>query len=204
MAERLAVSRLASAPAEASFAGDEDRAGVGTRLLAYVLDSIVLFAFTMLFAAAAFLNIFLRSDSGREDPSDAAIWASVAILMATVPAWLLLNLLLSVRRKQTIGQYVLGLGVFNENGRPAGAPRLIVYWLGLHPLLFHPLLAGFWFLLAYASVSLSQSELAFVGSLAVGLVCLVAPLANFVFLLIDPQRRAIHDRLAGLKVVSLD
>jgi uncharacterized RDD family membrane protein YckC len=204
MAERLAVSRIAAGRAEAGFAGDELHANLGPRLLAYALDTVVLFGFTMVFAAVAFLNILLRSDSGRSDVSDQAIWTSVIVLMLTVPSWFAANLLLMLTRKQTVGQYVLGLGITDEFGDRPRPLKLVAYWLALHPLLFHPFLAGFWFLLAYASISLSQSEAVFVGSLAVGLASMVGPLANFIFLILDPQRRAIHDRVAGLKVVSLD
>jgi hypothetical protein len=35
------------------------------------------------------------------------------------------------------------------------------------------------------------------------MLCLLAPLAGFAFMSIDPDRRAIHDRLANLHVVRL-
>jgi uncharacterized RDD family membrane protein YckC len=203
MAERLGTARLAAQASARRPADDADHAGLGPRSLAYLLDSLILFAFTMLFALAAFLNIFLRSDSGRENPSDAEIWASVLILMLTVPCWFLLNVVLSAKRGQSLGQYVIGLQVVREEGRDAGFLRLLAYLLALHPLLFHPLLAGFWLLFAYVSISLSESTIVFLAALAMALLCLLGPLANLLVALSDPQRRGLHDRIAGTKVVRV-
>ena len=208
MAERFATSRLVAKSQTNVNAGHvsegPDHAGLGVRIVAYFIDSLVLVGFTSLFVAAAGVNVYLRSESGRENPSDAAIWDSVAILMATVPAWLLLNLLLDLRRGQSIGQYMLGLRVARGDGGEPGTARHLLHWLALHPLLFHPLLAGFWLLFAYVSISLSGSELLFVGSVTVALLCLLAPLACFFFALRDSQRRGLHDWIAGTKVVSIE
>jgi hypothetical protein len=35
------------------------------------------------------------------------------------------------------------------------------------------------------------------------LLCFLAPLAGLAFMLSDPERRAIHDRLSGLRVQRL-
>ena len=204
MAERLAVSRL-SVQRKANFAPQaQEHANLGARVFAYAVDSLVLFAFTMLFVSAAFLNVFFRSDSGRTNPSDAVLWDSVAILMATVPAWLLFNLLLTLRRGQSVGQYIVGLRLVRERGSSPGLLRILVYWLALHPLLFHPLLAAFWIILGLVSVSLAESQVAFIGSVAVALLCLIAPLAGFLFALGDSERRGIHDWIAGTKLVRIE
>lgn len=179
---------------------DEDRAGLGARLVAYLLDSVVLFAFTTLFAALASLVILASSDFGAENPSDSAFSIFGIVLLATMPAWLLVNVLLLRRRGQTIGQYVMGLKVAMEDGSPPSARNLVVYWLALHPLFFHPMLAGFWLLLAFYALT---SDVMFIVSLALALLSLVAPLAALIFALVDPQHRALHDRLAGAKVVHL-
>ena len=65
MAERVAASRLATPRKATPTTGAGPRAGLGTRALSFLLDSLVLFAFTMLFATASFLDIFFRSDSGK-------------------------------------------------------------------------------------------------------------------------------------------
>jgi uncharacterized RDD family membrane protein YckC len=204
MAERIAASRLATQAGAGYVSQPANAAGRAARALAYLIDSIVLFGFTMLFATASFLNIFLRSDSGQVNASDAAIWTSVAILMLTVPGWFLFNLLLGVRRSQTVGQYVIGLCAVKDDEARPGAARLALYWLALHPLLFHPLLAVFWLLFAYVSISLAADEIVFLAACAIALLCVLAPVAGVLFSLGDRRHRMIHDRVAGLTVVRLE
>jgi uncharacterized RDD family membrane protein YckC len=205
MAERLAAALgSASRPRTSENYADEDRrASLPTRILAYILDSVLLFGFTMAFATASFLVVFLRTDEGEGHISDSTAWIAVAILVATIPAWFVFSLIMGLRRGQTVGQYVMGLRVVTEDDRPPGLSRLLAYWLALHPLLFHPILGGSWLALAYVSISLSDSTVVFVVALALTLFCLVGPIAGLLFALADPQRRALHDRLAGTKVVRL-
>jgi uncharacterized RDD family membrane protein YckC len=65
------------------------------------------------------------------------------------------------------------------------------------------MLSGPWLLVGFLGVALAENEVILVLALALALLCLVGPLANFVFALFDPQHRALHDRLAGLRVVRL-
>lgn len=198
MAERLAASAMkvrtsASTP-------DEGRAALGPRLLAYLLDSLVLFVFTILFVSIASLAIISSSDFGEQNPSDRAFSIFAIVLLATMPCWLLLNVLLIHKRGQTLGQYVLGLRLATEDGSEPTLGRLLLYWLALHPLLFHPLLAGFWIFIAF--FSLGNNGIVIL-SLGMALLSIVAPLASLLFALVDPEHRALHDRLAGLRVVHL-
>ena len=204
MAERVAASRLVTSRSSLSNPDLAERAGLGVRVFSFLLDSLVLFAFTMLFATAAFLDIFFRSDSGKSNPSDAAIWTGVAVLVAAVPCWLVFNLFLGARRGQTVGQYVLGLRVRREDGRAPGIARLVLYWLALHPVLFHPLLTLFWGLLAYVSLSLSGSPTLVLGSLFVALLSLVGPIVALISISADAGRRGLHDRVAGVVVLKLE
>jgi uncharacterized RDD family membrane protein YckC len=200
MVEPLAASRLAAASVSNGYAALADRAGLTSRILAYLLDSLILFAFTMLFAALSGLAMFLRTNGGEQAITDADQWLSIAIYLAAMPAWLVANLALNQARGQTAGQFVIGLRVLQEDGSRAGRSRLLVYWLALHPLFFHPLFGISWIVLAWAAL---LSEAAFVLSLAVAILCFAAPVAGLAFALSDSQRRAIHDRLAGIKVVRL-
>ncbi|HLF72403.1 MAG TPA: RDD family protein [Dehalococcoidia bacterium] len=202
MAERLAASGFASGASAAYASGDH--AGIGVRLLAYALDSIVMVAFAGVFATLAFLAILLSTDSGYSSPSDGSIWVAEAFLIATIPAWLALNVWLGIKRGQTVGQYVVGLRVVTEEGEAPAPKRWLLYWLALHPLLFHPVFAGFWALFAYLGVTIAENTAVAVFAGAMTGLCLVAPLFGLGFALSDPQRRAIHDRLAGARVVRLD
>jgi uncharacterized RDD family membrane protein YckC len=184
-------------------ASEQAHAAASARVLAYLIDSVVLFCFSMIFAVAAGLVLFLDSDQGRDQITDAEAWAFTAISAATILAWLVAGVVMHLKLGQTVGQYVIGLRVQNEDGTAPQARRLLVYWLALHPLLYHPLFCGIWFLVAYVGISLAESDALFVLGTAMGLLSLVAPLAGLVYMLSDPQRRTIHDRLAGVRVQRL-
>jgi uncharacterized RDD family membrane protein YckC len=204
MAERLAAPGIAlSSGAGVVYAEADGRDAFGSRVLAYLVDTAVLFGFATLFTVLAGLVILVGTGSGRNTISDTQEWAFSAILLATWPAWLLFNLALCARRGQTVGQYVIGLRIVDEAGDAPGYRRVLGYLLSLHPLIFHPMLSGPWLLVGFLGVALAENEVILVLALAVALLCLVGPLANFVFALFDPQRRALHDRLAGLRVVRL-
>ena len=204
MAERVAGSRLAvNADVSTPNVSEDDSAGLGQRCLAFAVDSVLLFGFSMAFSAAAFLVIFLGSDTGRSNITDDQEWAFVAFLLATFPAWLVFNVGLMINRGHTVGQYILGLRVVDESGRKPDAGRVLLYWLALHPLLFHPLLALPWGLFATLGVTVAGSEFLFVFALAMAVLCLVTPFVTLLFVAIDPGRRGIHDRLARIEVVRL-
>jgi uncharacterized RDD family membrane protein YckC len=189
--------------ATSGIADEQAQAGASARVLAYLIDSVVLFCFSIVFLLMAGLVLFLDSDQGRDQISDSEAWAFVVIMMATVPAWLLAGWSMYARLGQTAGQYVLGLRVQNEDGTPPRAGRLLLYWLAFHPLLYHPFFSGIWLLFAYVGITLADSEALFVLGTMLALLSVAAPAIGLVFMLSDPQRRTIHDRLVGLRVQRL-
>jgi uncharacterized RDD family membrane protein YckC len=204
MAERLAAPGIAvEIDASTGYAEDSDHAGAGARILAYLVDSVVLFCFSIVFLAAAFLVLFLDSEQGRDEISDGEGWWIVVILLALLPAWIVCNVLLCLKRGQTVGQYLMGLSIIGEDGSPPRVGRLVTYWLALHPLVFHPILSGVWLFLAWLLVAKTTNEFAVIVAGAMALLCFVAPVAGLTFMLSDPQRRTIHDRLSGLRVQRL-
>jgi uncharacterized RDD family membrane protein YckC len=205
MAERLAAPRVAEGlNAGGAGAGDREEASLGLRVLAYAFDSAALFAVTMVFASISLLYLFLRTDFGETTSvPDSVTWTCVGLLMAAIPAWYFANVYLCKRRAQTVGQYLAGLSIENESGRPPGLFTLVIYFLGLHPLLFHPIIGVLWFTFAWTTISLAENSLVFVAVLTLAILCVAAPIATFIFALSDPLRRGIHDRLTGLRVVRL-
>ena len=189
--------------ASTGYANDTDHAGAGARILAYLIDSVVLFCFSIIFLVAAFLVLFIDSDEGRDEISNGEGWAVVALLLANLPAWVACSVLLCHKRGQTVGQYLMGLGIVAEDGSQPRLGRLVTYWLGLHPLVFHPLMSVVWLFLAWILVAKTTNEVAVIVAGAMALLCFVAPLAGLVLMLSDPQRRALHDRLSGLRVQRL-
>lgn len=203
MAQRFAAARIAARSLERDSAHDVDldHAPLSSRILAYLIDSIALAGISLLFFAAAGVNVYVRSDGGRETLSDAAITDSFLILMATIPVWLLLSLALDIRGGQSVGKYVIGLQAVGIDGRPAGPARHLLHWLALHPLLFHPFIGVFFASFAIYSVSFAESSVLLFSGLAMTLLCILAPVASLFFALGDSQRRGIHDWLAAMKVV---
>ncbi|GAG20640.1 unnamed protein product [marine sediment metagenome] len=172
-----------------------------TRLVAFVLDLIVLFSALALFFAVAFLQILIRTDFGEKDTPDSAVWAA-AIMLATY-CFLFLPLYfvgLWVWRGQTVGQVAMAIKVVRRDGRPMGLARAAVRVGGLN---FLPFVFGA-SLLALLATGLAEDALT-----ALILVLTLAALALIVIQIVgslmipfDQQRRALHDRLADTLVVE--
>ena len=172
-----------------------------TRLVAFVLDLIVLFSVLALFFAVAFLQILIRTDFGEKDTPNSAVWAA-AIMLATY-CFLLLPLYfvgLWVWRGQTVGQVAMAIKVVRRDGRPMGLARAAVRVGGLN---FLPLVFGA-SLLALLATGLAEDALT-----ALILVLTLAALALIVIQIVgslmipfDQQRQALHDRLADTIVVE--
>ncbi len=202
MAERLAAARrAAAAQTDAGFKRyAEAGAGFGPRLLAYLIDSTLLFAFLMLFFVLAGLVIFVDSGFGERDASDAAFDAFSVVLVVSLPVWFLAMLALLARRGQSLGQYFMGLRVVREDGARLDAGGAARYLLALHPLLFHPFLGGVCGFIALQGV-ISVREALFALGAAAAVLCIVAPLVTWLYALADPDRRPLHDRVAGASVI---
>jgi uncharacterized RDD family membrane protein YckC len=172
-----------------------------TRLVAFVLDVIVLVSVFALFFAVAFLQILLRTDFGEKDTPDSAIWAA-AIIIATY-CFLFLPLYfvgLWVWRGQTVGQMAMAIKVVRRDGRPMGLARAAVRVGGLSflPAIF---VAS---LLALLATGLAEDAL--IGIIwvlsATALALIVIQIAGFLMIPFDQQRQALHDRLADTLVVE--
>jgi uncharacterized RDD family membrane protein YckC len=114
-----------------------------TRLVAFVLDVIVLLSVFALFFAVAFLQLLLRSDFGDVDPPDSAFYlAAVIILIYFLPFLPLYFLALWVWRGQTVGKMAMAIKVVRRDGHPLGVGTALLRLVGY---LFSTLLlfAGF-------------------------------------------------------------
>ena len=115
-----------------------------TRLVAFILDLIVLASFFALFVAFAWLQFLLRTDFGDHDPPDQALYcrgdhhrhrtslAFVPLYFVGLWAW----------RGQTLGKMAVAIRVVRTDGRPAGVGAALLRLVGY---LFSTLLlfAGF-------------------------------------------------------------
>ncbi len=180
-------------------------AHLSARVSAYFVDSIVLFAFILIFFVIAGLELLIADSRTAEDPSDAAFYAFAAIALGgSLIAWSAFNLTLMRWRGQTIGMYVIGIKTVGEDGTALTTGRTLLRWFGLHPLLFHPLLLPIWLILSYLIFAATPSRAALAISLVPVLLCLVAPVVSLSTALLDRERRALHDRLAHTLVVHIE
>jgi len=172
-----------------------------TRLVAFVLDMIVLFSVLALFFAVAFLQILLRTDFGEKDTPDSAVWAA-AIMLATY-CFLFLPLYfvgLWVWRGQTVGQVAMAIKVVRRDGRPMGLARAAVRVGGLN---FLPLVFGASLLALLATGLAEDALIAIIWVLIAAALALMAiQVLGFLMIPFDQQRQALHDRLADTIVVE--
>lgn len=172
-----------------------------TRLVAFVLDLIVLFSVLALFFAVAFLQILIRTGFGEKDTPDSAVWAA-AIMLATY-CFLFLPLYfvgLWVWRGQTVGQVAMAIKVVRRDGRPMGLARAAVRVGGLN---FLPLVFGASLLALLATGLAEDALIAIIWVLIAAALALMAiQVLGFLMIPFDQQRQALHDRLADTIVVE--
>ena len=179
-----------------------ETAGLGPRLVAYLLDSVFLSLFALVFAIIGGAIVFFSSDGGESNPSDEAFSALVVVVLLTLPAWVFFTAAMFLRRGQSVGQYLMGLEITRDDGGMPGNAQVVAYTLCLHPLIFNPIMAIVWAYAAYQSV-IEESLLLLIVGMTMAILCLVAPLASLVFAASDARRRGIHDRLAGMRVIKV-
>jgi uncharacterized RDD family membrane protein YckC len=201
MAEESVAGRLAAARGNGADDSAET-AGLGARLVAYLLDSVFLSLFALVFAIIGGAIVFFSSDGGETNPSDEAFSALVVVILLTMPAWLLFTVVMFWRRGQSIGQYLMGLEITRDDGGVPGNAQIAAFSLCLHPLLFNPIMAIIWAYAAYQSL-IQESLLFVIISITMAVLCVAAPFAGLAFAAADRRRRGIHDRLAGMRVIKV-
>ena len=185
-------------------ASERPVANLNARISGYLVDSIILVAFILVFFVVGGAVLLFTSDFGVGDPPDWAYYACAALFAGgTLLAWTVFNLALLRWRGQTAGMYVLGIKTVGADGA-ISTGRLLVRWFGLHPLLFHPLLLPIWAVVSLLLVSFTLNEIVLAVTLCLVLFCIAAPIAGLITMVVDPERRALHDRLAGTLVIHLE
>ena len=116
-------------------------AGLELRVVAFLLDTIVMVSFFMLFAAAGGLQTLLRSDFGDVDPPDSAFYVWVAFILAFIPFAVLYFAVLWSRRGQTVGMMAVHIKVAGRDRYPLSFGRALARTL-LWPLSIIPLGLG--------------------------------------------------------------
>jgi len=122
-------------------------ASLQLRIVAFILDTIVLASCFMLFVAAGGLQTLLRSDFGDVDPPESAYYIWLGFILAFIPFAFLYFALLWFWRGQSVGMMAVHIAVARRNGEPlsmwralgralAWALSLLPLGLGVLPALF--------------------------------------------------------------------
>lgn len=178
-------------------------AGLEARIVAFVFDTIILLAFFSLFLMVSLFQLLLLSDFGDVDPPDSAFYTALGIIVGVVPFWFAFNLWLLMWRGQSVGKYIVGVKVAGSDGGGLSFRQAVARILLLDPLLFHPLLAIPWALLAIFATSLTVNVVVLIVTVGVALLSLLSPLIALGAMMTDKQRRALHDRITGTLVVRM-
>lgn len=101
------------------------------RVLAFLIDQLLLFSFFFTLVAVASFEIFLTSDYGEVDPPERASIAGISIVAAIVPLWALYYVLTWRLAGRSLGQFVMGLRVVRRDGAPIGLGRAVVRMVAL-------------------------------------------------------------------------
>jgi hypothetical protein len=166
------------------------------RLLAAVMDGLALLPPLVLTGAVAVAWLLARTAWGRDDATDFDSSLALAILAAGPAAWLARLGYALVTTQATPGQRALGLQVEVTAGRAfpghqtARALRLAA----------HPFGAGGWLLVALTVLLTGAWEIATVIA-AVGGLLLIAGIVSLAVVLVAPDARGLHDRMAGTRLV---
>lgn len=164
------------------------------RVVASILDLLVLFILAAFFVIVGALIILFSSDFEKTDPSSTAInlfWGCAA----AIPVAFMLYFFVSWAWKgQTVGQSVMQVIVVRADGRPLGVLGAVARVIGL---LAYVLVVAVG---AGAAYALRDSML--LAGVSVGLAFLLVA-AGLLWAAFDRRRRTVHDRLAGTLVVRV-
>jgi uncharacterized RDD family membrane protein YckC len=180
-------------------------ARINARCSAYLIDSLALMGFILLFFIIAGALLLSVSDLGKQDAPDSAYYAFIAIFLGgCLISWTLFNVAMLLWRGQTLGMFIIGIRSVDEGFGPLSAGQIVLHWFALHPLFFHPLLLPIWGLGALLVVSVTLSSAVLVIAVALTLLCLLAPAVSLVAMLLDPEHRTLPDRIARSVVIHID
>lgn len=180
-------------------------ARVNARISAYLIDSLALLVFILVFFIISGALLLSVSDIGKQDAPDSAYYAFIATFLGgCLISWSVFNIAMLRWRGQTIGMFIVGIRSVGEDGAPLSTRQTLLHWFALHPLLLHPLLLPIWGVGALLVVSVTLSNVVLVIAVALTLLCLLAPAVSLLAMLFDPEHRTLPDRLARMIAVHLD
>lgn len=165
------------------------------RLVAATRDAITVLPPLVAASALAIAWLLARSAWGRDDVRDLDSAIALAIVATVPPAWLARIALSLVTSHATPGQRALGLHIEVTRAQAARTSLTMALRLALHPFG-----AVGWAWLAGVLVLASAFEAALLLAV-VAVVVAVAGIVSLAIILVTPDGRALHDRIAGTRLV---
>lgn len=176
-----------------------------TRIGGYVVDMVIFSAIAMLVTVFAGFILLYRVNWGTDDPTNPELYTFLGMIALGLPLiWTILNLTLLTKRGQTGGQYVAGLRLVREDGSNLRPRDAALWWCCMNPVLFS------WPMAFTVGIPIALFLLAaLVRVMIVVWVMLIllgifSPLIALVSATLDKQNRALHDRVVGLVVRSVE
>lgn len=168
---------------------------------------MVIFAAVAMVVMVVVGAIFLWAvGGGTEDAPDSYFYAAFGGVGAFTPLlWSAMNITLLVLRGQTGGQYVAGLRLEREDG--GGRPdlrKVLAWWFCFNPLLFNLPMVLVTAVPVTLVVFISLPRVALFLLAALVTLFVVAPIVALVSAMLDDERRALHDRVAGVAVTPAE
>lgn len=106
-------------------------ASLEMRIVAAILDAIVLASFFLLFIAGGFMLLLSTSDFGKGDPPNWAFVSFLAIVLGTYPVFSALYfIVLWTWRGQTVGQMAMHIAVVARDGYRIGWGSSVLRYIG--------------------------------------------------------------------------
>ncbi len=122
------TKRAAAADQTAAFA----YAGLQLRIVAFILDTMVLISFALLFAAGTLAFLFIDAKQHDNNPSDQAFYVAVAVILAYILAFVpLYYIVLWSRWGQTVGMMAVHIKVLSRAGGRLSLGRSALRLLGV-------------------------------------------------------------------------
>lgn len=175
-------------------------AGFGSRLAAYLLDGLVLFILACACVALGGLLLLVSADMGRKDPSEGAVYAALGIAGLVAPLWSVMTVLGWAWQGRSAGMLAMDLRVVSGRGRPPGIVRALlrfaVYVVENLPIAVLPA--------ALAMIRLTSAQPLAMRLVAFNAAALALPIGSAALMCVDARRRALHDFIAGTRVIEGD
>lgn len=140
------------APSQRAATADQSAAlvyaGLQLRIVAFILDIMVLISFALLFAAGTLAFLFIDAKQHDNNPSDQAFYVAVAVILTYVLAFVpLYYIVLWSRWGQTVGKMAVHIKILSRTGGRLSlgrsALRLLGYAASVAPLFLGIVIALF-------------------------------------------------------------